>query len=74
MLRITVEIWPGGDKTRARNRNRRQPQRPRGRERLRDERYRGHNPVIDAPPWSQHGLALMPLPATIGVINVARLE
>jgi hypothetical protein len=55
LLRVTVEIWPSGDKTRARavaianvaN--------------LADVSdyavsvTEGHNPVTNTPPWSQHG-------------------
>jgi hypothetical protein len=58
MLRVTVEIWPGGDKTRARAVAIANVANVSDLANVSDcavSVSEGYNPVIDTPPWSQRG-------------------
>jgi hypothetical protein len=58
MLRVTVEIWPGGDKTRARAVAIANVANVSDLANVSDYAVsvsEGYNPVIDTPPWSQRG-------------------
>ena len=58
MLRITVEIWPGGDKTRACAVAIANVANVSDLADVSDYAVsvtEGHNPITNTPPWSQHG-------------------
>jgi hypothetical protein len=58
MLRVTVEIWPGGDKTRARAIAIANVANVSDLADVSDYSVsitEGHNPITNTPPWSQHG-------------------
>jgi hypothetical protein len=58
MLRVTVEIWPGGDKTRARALAIANVANVSHLADVSDYAVfvsEGHNPVTNTPPWSQRG-------------------
>jgi hypothetical protein len=58
MLRVTVEIWPGGDKTRARSLAIANIANISDLADVSDYAVavsEGHNPVTNTPPWSQRG-------------------
>jgi hypothetical protein len=58
VLRITVEIWPGGDKTRARSLAIANVANVSDLADVSDYEVsvtEGHNPLTNAPPWSQRG-------------------
>jgi hypothetical protein len=58
MLRITIEIWPGGDKTRARSLAIANVANVSDLADVSDYEVsvtEGHNPLTNTPPWSQRG-------------------
>ena len=58
MLRITIEIWPGGDKTRARSLAIANVANVSDLADVSDYAVsvtEGHNPLTNTPPWSQRG-------------------
>ncbi|SHI08088.1 hypothetical protein SAMN05443248_8013 [Bradyrhizobium erythrophlei] len=58
MLRVTVEIWPGGDKTRARSLAIANVANLSDLANVSDYAVsvsEGYNPVTNTPPWSQRG-------------------
>jgi hypothetical protein len=58
MLRVTVEIWPGGDKTRARSLAIANVANVSDLANVSDYAVsvsEGYNPVTNTPPWSQRG-------------------
>jgi hypothetical protein len=58
MLRVTVEIWPGGDKTRARTIAIANVANVSDLADVSDYAVsisEGHNPITNTPPWSQRG-------------------